>query len=127
MSLCSAGMMIRPGQKSEKAWLRRGITLLVTMPGRLLNHVTKTESLPLLLRRNSGLEWLVLNKVDFLLDRGSFGGQVEQIVQRLCGCFCGPVGGGWCRQGILDRAGVGNGDKQAGVDNEEGAQRGWQR
>ncbi len=36
-------------RKSEKAWLRRGITLLVTTPGRLLNHLTKTESLPLLL------------------------------------------------------------------------------
>ena len=35
--------------KSEKARLRRGITLLVAMPGHLLNHLTKTESIPLLL------------------------------------------------------------------------------
>jgi ATP-dependent RNA helicase DDX31/DBP7 len=73
-------MMIHPGRKSEKAQLRRGITLLVAMPGRLLNHLTKTESLPLLLRSNSGLKWLILDEVDRLLDGGSFGGQVEQIV-----------------------------------------------
>jgi hypothetical protein len=96
------------------------------MPRRLLDHLTKTESLPLLLRSDSGLEWLVLDKVDPLLDRGSFGGQVEQIVQRLCGCCRGPVGGR-CRQGVLERAGVGDGDEQAGLDGNEGAQRGRQR
>jgi hypothetical protein len=96
------------------------------MPGRLLNHLTNTESLLLLLRSNSGLEWLVLNKVDCLLDGGGFGGQVEQIVQRLCRCCRGPVGG-CCHQGIPERAGVGDGDKQAGVDNKEGAQQGRQR
>ncbi len=36
-------------RKSENARLRRGITLLLAMPGHLLNHLTKTESLPLLL------------------------------------------------------------------------------
>ncbi len=36
-------------RKSKKAQLCRGITLLVAKPGRLLNHLTKTESLPLLL------------------------------------------------------------------------------
>jgi hypothetical protein len=36
-------------RKSEKARLRRGITLLVTTPGHLLSHLMKTESLPLLL------------------------------------------------------------------------------
>jgi superfamily II DNA/RNA helicase len=63
------------------------------MPGRLLNHLTKKESLPLLLRSNSGLEWLVLDEVNCLLDGGSFRGQVEQIVQQLCGCCRGLVGG----------------------------------
>jgi hypothetical protein len=45
-------------RKSEKAWLRRGITLLVATPGHPLNHLTKTESLLLLLRQiaaSSGL------------------------------------------------------------------------
>jgi hypothetical protein len=84
--------MIRPGWKSEKAWLRSGITLLVAMPGCLLDHLTKSESLPLSLWSDSSLEWLVFNKVDCLLDGGGFGGQVEQIVQRLCGCCRSPVG-----------------------------------
>jgi superfamily II DNA/RNA helicase len=34
-------------RKSEKARLCRGIILLVAMPGHLLNHLTKAESLPL--------------------------------------------------------------------------------
>ncbi len=40
-------------RKSEKARLRRGITLLVAMPGHLLNHLTKTESLLLSLRQTA--------------------------------------------------------------------------
>jgi hypothetical protein len=39
--------------KSEMAQLRRGITLLVATPGHLLNHLTKMESLPLLLRQTT--------------------------------------------------------------------------
>ncbi len=75
-----------PGKrKSEKARLRRGITLLVATPERLLDHLTKTESLQLSLRRDRGLERLVLDEVDRLLDRGGLEGKVEQIVQRLCG------------------------------------------
>ncbi len=62
---------------SKKAWLRRGITLLVAMPGHLLNHLMKTKSLPLSLRRDRSLEWLVLDEVNRLLDGGGLGGQVE--------------------------------------------------
>jgi ATP-dependent RNA helicase DDX31/DBP7 len=45
-------------RKSEKARLRRGITLLVATPGHLLNHLTKTESLPLSLRQTAALSGL---------------------------------------------------------------------
>ncbi len=45
-------------RKSEKARLRRGITLLVATPGRLLNHPAKTESLPLSLRQTAALSGL---------------------------------------------------------------------
>ncbi len=45
-------------RKSEKVRLRRGITLLVAMPGHLLNHLTKTESLPLLIRKTAVLSGL---------------------------------------------------------------------
>ncbi len=45
-------------RKSEKARLCRGITLLVATPGRLLNHLTKTESLLLLLGQTLALSAL---------------------------------------------------------------------
>jgi ATP-dependent RNA helicase DDX31/DBP7 len=84
-------------RKSEKSRLRKGITILVATPGRLLDHLTKTESLILSLKKKKtmkngggesggGLEWLVLDEADRLLDGGGLGGQVEQIIQRLRAC-----------------------------------------
>ena len=67
-------------RKSEKARLRRGISILIGTPGRLLDHLSKTESLLMALKNK--LEWLVLDEADRLLDAG-LGGQVEQIVQYL--------------------------------------------
>ena len=67
-------------RKSEKARLRKGITMLIATPGRLLDHLSKTESLMVALKGK--LEWFVLDEVDRLLDAG-LSGQVEQIVQYL--------------------------------------------
>lgn len=67
-------------RKSEKARLRKGISILIATPGRLLDHVNKTESLLVALKGK--LEWLVLDEADRLLDAG-LGGQVEQIMQHL--------------------------------------------
>ena len=67
-------------RKSEKARLRKGITILIATPGRLLDHLCKTESLLVALKGK--LEWFVLDEADRLLDAG-LGGQVEQIVQHL--------------------------------------------
>lgn len=67
-------------RKSEKARLRKGITILIATPGRLLDHLSKTESLMVALKGK--LEWLVLDEADRLLDAG-LGGQVEQVVQHL--------------------------------------------
>ena len=67
-------------RKSEKARLRKGISILIATPGRLLDHVTKTESLLVALKGK--LEWLVGDEADRLLDAG-LGGQVEQIMQHL--------------------------------------------
>jgi ATP-dependent RNA helicase DDX31/DBP7 len=86
--LCNASFpWIVPGcfsggekRKSEKARLRKGISILIGTPGRLLDHLSKTESLLMALKNK--LEWLVLDEVDRLLDAG-LGGQVEQIVQHL--------------------------------------------
>ena len=87
MDLCAAYPWIVPGclsggekRKSEKARLRKGISLLVATPGRLLDHLGKTECL--LLSLKGKLEWLVLDEADRLLDAG-LGHQIGQIVQHL--------------------------------------------
>lgn len=77
------------------------VSILVATPGRLLDHLTKTESLLLSLKKTKtkksgsdggGLEWLVLDEADRLLDGGGLGGQVEQIIQRLRACCCSDGG-----------------------------------
>ncbi len=83
-----------PGKiKPEKARLRRGITLLVATPGRLLDHLTKTESLPLFLRRDRGLEWLILDEVDRLLDEGGSGGRWSRSSSGFAGDAAARGGG----------------------------------
>ena len=67
-------------RKSEKARIRKGISILIATPGRLLDHLSKTESL--LMACKGKVEWLVLDEADRLLDMG-LGGQVEQIVQHV--------------------------------------------
>jgi superfamily II DNA/RNA helicase len=52
-------------KKSEKARLRKGVTVLVATPGRLLDHAKTTESF-----RLNQLRWVVLDEADRLLDMG---------------------------------------------------------
>ena len=49
----------------EKARLRKGITVLVATPGRLLDHLQSTAAF-----RTDALRWLVLDEADRLLDLG---------------------------------------------------------
>jgi DEAD/DEAH box helicase len=49
----------------EKSRLRKGVSVLVATPGRLLDHLQKTKSF-----RTSELRWLVLDEADRLLDLG---------------------------------------------------------
>ena len=49
-------------RNKEKARLRRGVTVLVCTPGRLLDHLQHTEAF-----RTADLRWLVLDDVDQLL------------------------------------------------------------
>ncbi|BDA42696.1 DEAD-box ATP-dependent RNA helicase 17 [Coccomyxa sp. Obi] len=49
----------------EKARLRKGVTVLVATPGRLLDHLQNTQSF-----RTEELRWLVLDEADRLLDLG---------------------------------------------------------
>lgn len=65
-------------RKSEKARLRKGISVLIATPGRLLDHLEKTDCLLMALKGK--VEWIVLDESDRLLDMG-LGSQVEQIVQ----------------------------------------------
>jgi ATP-dependent RNA helicase DDX31/DBP7 len=67
-------------RKSEKARIRKGLPIVIATPGRLLDHLSRTESLLLALKGK--LEWLVLDEADRLLDMG-LGEQVKQIVQRI--------------------------------------------
>jgi len=72
-------------RKSEKAKLRKGITILFATPGRLLDHFTKTECFTSSVKKGP-LSWFVLDEVDRLLDMG-LKGQIQEIVQRLCGIY----------------------------------------
>ena len=49
----------------EKARLRRGVTVLVATPGRLLDHLQNTAAF-----HTEELRWLVLDEADRLLDLG---------------------------------------------------------
>ena len=53
--------MITGGEKkkSEKARLRKGVTILVATPGRLLDHLQTTESFEC-----SNLRWLIMDEAD---------------------------------------------------------------
>lgn len=68
------------GRKSEKARIRKGLAIVIATPGRLLDHLARTESLLLALKGQ--LQWLVLDEADRLLDMG-LGDQVQQILQRI--------------------------------------------
>ena len=50
-------------RNKEKARLRRGVTVLVCTPGRLLDHLQHTEAF-----RTADLRWLVLDDVDQMLE-----------------------------------------------------------
>lgn len=52
-------------RKSEKARLRKGITILIGTPGRLLDHARNTKCLTF-----EGLNWLVIDEADRLLELG---------------------------------------------------------
>ena len=52
-------------RKSEKARLRKGVVVLVSTPGRLLDHIRYTESFNL-----TNLKWIIMDEVDRLLDMG---------------------------------------------------------
>lgn len=54
-------------RKSEKERLRKGITVLVGTPGRLLDHLSTSEAFNL-----TKLRWMIMDEVDRLLDMGKY-------------------------------------------------------
>lgn len=82
--LCDAVVRIVPtcligGQKrkSEKSRLRRGVNVIVTTPGRFLDHIENTTCLKL-----DQIKWLVLDEADRLLDAG-FQANILKITSQL--------------------------------------------
>ena len=67
-------------RKSEKARIRKGLNIIVATPGRLLDHLLRTDALLLALKGK--IEWIVLDEADRLLDMGQ-GDQVKQIIERV--------------------------------------------
>jgi len=51
--------------KKEKSRLRKGITILVTTPGRFLYHLKNTESIKL-----NHLQYMIIDEADRMLDMG---------------------------------------------------------
>lgn len=64
-------------KKSEKARLRKGVSILVSTPGRLLDHLETTTAFNV-----RPLRWLVLDEADRLLDMG-FEKKLSLIMQTL--------------------------------------------
>ncbi|XP_030853995.1 probable ATP-dependent RNA helicase DDX31 [Strongylocentrotus purpuratus] len=52
-------------KKSEKGRIRKGINILVSTPGRLVDHINTTEALTF-----SRVRWVILDEADRLLDLG---------------------------------------------------------
>ncbi len=94
-------------RKSEKARLRRGITLLVTMPGHLLNHLMKMESLLLSLRQTAASSGLSSTRLIASWTGAALWGRWSRLSSGFAGDAAarrvgsGPPGRSracWCRQ-----------------------------
>lgn len=70
---------IMGGEKraKEKARLRKGISILVATPGRLLDHLKNTSSF---LHKN--LHWIIFDEADRILELG-YGKEIEEILDLL--------------------------------------------
>lgn len=84
--LCQCCVRIVPGiviggekKKSEKARIRKGVNVLVSTPGRLLDHLNSTKNL----KEQLGLvRWLVLDEGDRLMELG-FEETLSEIIRKL--------------------------------------------
>jgi ATP-dependent RNA helicase DDX31/DBP7 len=81
VSIVSGCLIGGEKRKSEKARLRKGVSIVVGTPGRFLDHIRTTESFNL-----TTLRWFVLDEADRLLDMG-FG----QTILTICSILTGQV------------------------------------
>ena len=75
--LTASALIGGASRKSDKSRLRKGVTILVATPGRLLDHLQNTHTFSL-----KRLAWLVLDEFDRLLDMG-FAEAISGIVGHL--------------------------------------------
>ncbi|KAF3439721.1 hypothetical protein FNV43_RR17999 [Rhamnella rubrinervis] len=64
-------------RSKEKARLRKGITILIATPGRLLDHLKNTMSF-----LHTNLRWIIFDEADRILELG-FGKEIEEILEIL--------------------------------------------
>ncbi|GER40417.1 dead box ATP-dependent RNA helicase [Striga asiatica] len=64
-------------RSKEKARLRKGVSILVATPGRLLDHLKNTSSFV-----HTNLRWLVFDEADRILELG-YGKDIEEIINCL--------------------------------------------
>ncbi|XP_035543680.1 DEAD-box ATP-dependent RNA helicase 17-like [Juglans regia] len=64
-------------RSKEKARLRKGISVLVATPGRLLDHLRHTSSF-----LHTNLRWIIFDEADRILELG-FGKEIEEILDIL--------------------------------------------
>uniref|UniRef100_A0A7N0VB94 ATP-dependent RNA helicase n=2 Tax=Kalanchoe fedtschenkoi TaxID=63787 RepID=A0A7N0VB94_KALFE len=64
-------------RNKEKARLRKGISILIATPGRLLDHLKNTTSF-----MHANLRWIIFDEADMILELG-FGKAIEEILDLL--------------------------------------------
>lgn len=64
-------------RNKEKARLRKGISILIATPGRLLDHLKNTSSFV-----HTNLRWIIFDEADRILELG-FGKDIEEILDLL--------------------------------------------
>ncbi|KAK9102395.1 hypothetical protein Sjap_019649 [Stephania japonica] len=64
-------------RSKEKARLRKGVSILVATPGRLLDHLKNTASF-----LHTNLRWVIFDEADRILELG-FGKEIEEILEFL--------------------------------------------
>lgn len=72
-------------RSKEKARLRKGISILVATPGRLLDHLKNTSSF-----LHTNLRWIIFDEADRILELG-FGKEIEEILDLLGSRKNGPT------------------------------------